>query len=510
MSAIGDYIHYHTQNYFVFGTREPGTDGPSWTAQLNKVYMQYKYQNSLFDTDITREQARIQEIQNRFTDLVGNEEFFNSDQIKRAVLEFLQEELGSKGANLIGVNLQTTFGQFSSYNQMLSSDIAANRAQLTKTLRALKVNWDGQWQNKSRDRLLRRINVIYNRIDQNFNKWSSFPELKTQLEQDKKLLQQLQERIKNDTSPARQYTTGTWVASILNDSGRNLEDLKRIFDVYNTVSVDVSNLSGMIWEVIVALLNPKVRNYSSDELKRYLQQAIKGNTRTTLTFDQDGIIIDNADYEIKRSEGTIQFKNLRSKVDTVITLGDEKNPIKVSAKNIGAGANADSRLHGIKLVDETNIYRVFVTMRNNELVNHYINLWTESDVDLNINWGGLMNVRTDLSHFIQHHAFRVALAGFNYNDEANYFVINTTKGMTLTPEVYSIPLFLYNALNLQSSQLDNILIYEGGNPFHQTIIQKSASSPKTRIDNILSQYKNRKITMRIKLERLQALAKYLI
>lgn len=424
MSAIGDYVHYHTQNYLTWGINHVGVGGSSAAdagnfaqAQKEKITRASAQAGSLSASD-RRELAqkltwlmRPPEDQNVY----GNGESADDyNQIWNALQPFFQSEfgdaverIGRATANVFsGVQIEG-FKKISPEKDQVGVKVSTIQSRLDKIYAALQ-----------------NPNNVYTKAELN-----ALNNIVAQIEAAKNsLVEEAKVKLANVSINPNAIIP-------LSESS----DLIKAINAAAAASSGVTNLQkGTLFEYMIAVAPLIGKKLTGEALQRAIGEAISGSVvgdvRTSVTFDpQDfdtnadlkGILGGNYSFNINTN---LYESNMASqdKVDVQLQMRPEGPRIKVSAKNINlSGANS----RGVHIVSSASLLAMLASVGNHAFVTHYLNQHA-------LGLGG-SSIYSDSVDALKLSIIQQALQGYKKgSDSADVFIIN--DNITGTVQIYNM------------------------------------------------------------------------
>ena len=414
MSALGNYVHLHKENYDVHGITRDG-NGEKWGSVYSRVKSRVGQ-----ETSYQAMMAEAKQLEEQYNELFyPKANTFQTNRFRaafeKAVNQKLEKEFGLIAGTFNPSNLSIET------NALYENMIAAIKDAKTsyKTIEGI--------QSLKAEDLLTKAKEIEELLNQ--DAFKSVPEAKGELETAQARVQEIIKKLANE-SGARELPANSV----------DVQTLKEIISLWNRTPL-LTNESGDVFEWLLPYIELQGSTLAEEELVKAMQKLtetnVQGTNRTQLSIPD----ITKSAYTATRPIDINNEKNfkmkvttVRDKTDVVITYQDQlDNSIKtknVSAKNITTLSDS------IHLVQNSNLYRMLALSNDYDFGTHYLNVITSTD-----------NKTSDSSRLKQANQLmnalmiRLGMEGFDVNNKAELLIINNAIEKKIS--VYNIKALIY-------------------------------------------------------------------
>lgn len=440
MSGIGDYIHYHTENYLDYGTAHRGQ--PPIPLESVMIAQKQKIQNAIKNSQSVMGQGGAQAVQ----DLVDKIKFIFRPPDDRILGELglayneyamVWNDVLMPYFNAEWVNAEQRISQslgnvFSDLPPLGITTIKPGK-QITATTIMSRVKKIG-------DALARGYRIVDGeKIDfsetemQQLSKF--YDELMLLMEQlDEDTLNQL-----NNVYSGNKIVAGVkklqWYGDRKLTPSAQLQAIVDKLNLAVAVSKGTANLQrGQLFEDVILAAFYMGKGLSEQAIKKAVEMGISGAGTNAVVggqgtsveyaakdfgeeFDLSQIIPKNG-YELNDTVYKSILKS-QNKVDVQLRLVPGKDPIKISAKNINlTGKSA----RPISLLSSAPLLAMMANMGSHNFVNHYLNQHTRM---VNKSFYTQVGIYGESSRLMMLTVFEQAFRGYKQNaDKADVFLIN--------------------------------------------------------------------------------------
>ena len=459
MSALGEYIHLHSENYIKYGTNRINAASPSDTA-LDA----YKAQLTRNKERISALAARsnIQEYLPQLEEYIKAES--NSEEAK-AELERIKntQSASSSLAQRFQENLINRLSEGTDYNNLTARRMKRSPIN-TKTIDINKAI-------QARQRIYQNINYINSMVGdvvparsvqtlvKNFNDFFTYVGMKP-------------------------FTSMFYVRDL--KSKNTLNNLKNLVFGFNLTEANAAMEYGQFGERVAAIAGQTLQRQAGTALVNSINEIIKGDQRTTFTVDRNLIPSSIAQaWQEDTGYNVYQVRASQNKIDISVQIGDGES-IEASVKAYSTRGNT-MRVH----IQDIRLISSLLSTANN-FANHWINCQVLYSGNANIaGW------KNQLDAALVDQMKYEALAAGNLLKEgdqvANVFIaIDTTQGRVFVKTTYDI-LTQDDSFTL-NPQVSNLLSSADN--------QSDPRGPDYRIAKLLEKLRqnNVKITLRVQLQ----------
>lgn len=423
MSAIGDYVHFHTINYIKWGINHVGVGGSSAgdagvlaQAQLNKINASI----AMFNKGFTANQRM--DLATKLTYLMRPPQ---DGKLYKAGTS--AEEYNAIWNSLMGF-FETEFGDAAARVERATANIFSGvtipdfkKIKPEKTAQNIKAG------------------TIQSRIDQLYNALRNPDGMYTQAELNTlaQTINQI-EQIKNSLTAEAQQK----LANVGADSNAllALEDTKDLIKAINSAvaaSSGVTNLQkGTLFEYMVAVAPLIGKGLVGEALQQAIGDAISGvvgtSGKTSVTFDPKdfdsnvdlgGVLGNNYSFNINSNLYESNHAT-QDKVDVNLQMNPGEPTIGVSAKNINLmGANS----RGVHVVSSASLLAMLANIGDNAFVTHYLNqhCFGSGGLSYYSGMGNIGSIYSSSADILKLSIIQQALQGYKRGvEQADVFIIN--------------------------------------------------------------------------------------
>lgn len=370
MSAIGDYIHLHAENYNRYGIEQKG----SRTREEYNFSRQKENINTRLQATQVKNKMQLEQALNS---ILSTED--NSDNNAAAVREEIERVLNERFAETLGkINWDTgnITANLSRAKDITTKSIETAAKQqsvelksIMTRIRAIEQARDSITSQEEQGKLTAKINQIYR--DLNFILTGA----------QKGMITQLKNTSVNKLQNKR---------IALTDNTQNLiTTINTILKTYAATPA-INLQKGDLFEYAIALAPAVARNLAGTELDKYMKQLetqVSGGDRSRIKIDFDKneftehLDLKNLDMKgYVVSEGTrtaYSFGTSQEKID--VNLEWEGDNLAISAKNV----NLKSPL-GVHILSGSSLLYLLQD-ENTDFVNHYLNIVATHEDNVKIN-----------------------------------------------------------------------------------------------------------------------------
>lgn len=366
MSKIGNYVHYHIENYHKYGLSYNGKDGNDSNAF-------YEYQDKktqiLNSIQKYKDQKYLETFEKEINKLFGNLNDKNLSETESKNIDFIWkrvEERLSEDFNTSLTKINTSTGDIEKIN---NAEIQKSIEASIDTIKTKKTD-----SNIFLSTLIKRIRGIEYLLNNNIFGQTTQEELRTKLNEIYKEIADLSEYTINDLK-LKGFSDAE-----LKDLKINLKSAKPTIDQINQlikdyVKVPDINLQrGTLFEFLLAYV-PGIAKTDLQQTFKDFEKSVKGGERLDVLLDPS-FFDDYIDFsalsnkEVKIGNKTYLSLGLsQQKIDVEIRKDDEfVEPLKISAKNVNLFSGKD-----VHIVSESPLL-VLIQNEDPNFINHYLNV----------------------------------------------------------------------------------------------------------------------------------------
>lgn len=469
MSMIGDYVHFHKQNYKEWGINQKGTtpsetwsdaaasfkEGMNIATQIRGLMQEAqaleKQYNELFYPD-----------KNKVTEQTAN---FKS-AMEAVVQKKLDEEFGLMAGRFNSSNL--TVDSTELYEQLREA-INSTRERIG-TVEIKKI--------QTAQQLLNQVNLMYDIL--NDNQLKNVKAAQNKISQAKNQLKMIENNLQAQIDAA-----GGGSIKIRNTT-KDAQTLNAIIQEFNRIPL-LYNQNGLLFEWILPFIQFQTATLAKEELAKAMEElasnskVILGDSLITVQSPDLG----NAkltDVDITTNNIKMKTFTTRSKTDVVITYTNNQKQLQkknVSAKNI-------SNPH-VKLVNNTSLYRILTLSNSYNFATHYLNVVTSAK--------GQRSTRSQImqaNRLMKALILKLGAEGYDTNNSAELLIVNNnTEGHIYVYNLKALVYIIQDTILKNKGQYSNIVDMDDSFTINQTFDEKSADK---RIVKVIQSTQNVKLT----------------
>lgn len=470
MSMIGDYVHFHKQNYKEWGINQRGTTpSEAWSDAAAS------FKESMnIATQIRGLMQEAQMLENQY-----NELFYPSDKgkateqaqnfrnaMETAVQKKLDEEFGLMAGKFNASNL--TVDSTALYEQL--RDAINSTRERIGTAEIKKI--------QTAQQLLNQVNLMYNIL--NDNQLKNVKAAQNKISQAKNQLKTIENNLQAQIDAAGGGTVK------IRGTAKDAQTLNAIIQEFNRTPL-LYNQNGLLFEWILPFIQFQTASLAKEELAKAMEElasdskVILGDTLITVQSPD----LENTkltDVDIVTNNVKMKTFTTRSKTDVVITYTDNQGQLQkknVSAKNI-------SNPH-VKLVNNTSLYRILTLSNSYNFATHYLNVVTAAK-----------GQRSTKSQIMQANRLMKALIlklgaeGYDANNSAELLIVNNnTEGHIYVYNLKALIYIIQDTILKNKGQYSNIVDMDDSFTIEQNFDTKSADN---RIVKVIQSTQNVKLT----------------
>lgn len=357
MSAIGNYIHYHKNNYQQWGINQKNTTASEpWETAASNFKKQLMEINNT--KKLMQDSMNLEKKYNKLFYSTGTPEK-DVQTFKQAMEESIQNRLKEE----FGLAAAT----FNSENLSISENEL--QKQMTSKIKNLKEKMKQADLKKVRtvQDLLRQVNLLEDILKQ--GEFKSIPEATARVIVAEEQLKIIKETLKNQIKESN----GSRVP--INWESKDIQTLKAIIQEFDREAA-LSNQSGQVFEWLLPFIQFQGIQIGKEELKKEMESLMKnsgvvqGAGKTTIDIPD----LRNSkltDVDIITDNIKMTTMSTTNKTDVKITYEGKKK--SVQTKNISAKNSKEIKA---KLVDSTSLYNVLLLSDAYNFATHYLNVVT--------------------------------------------------------------------------------------------------------------------------------------
>ncbi len=350
MSALGEYIHLHYKNYKKYGVTKKDPDGkgvPNYSMDVINRRIKNNTPKVKKNT-LTTLEKRLKANSSKREQEADKEWEIHQQKLIDEIYSLLYERVSNvKGVQRLGEIASGNFyftdeegkGQHVSISQNWASSLSHQELMVRH--------------NKAKDKY-KEIQSLIDKINK---------EKQPQSEQNLQTLIRLYEKYT--------HLSGD---SLENPTLEGIEEAIKEKRYQNTANA----IGGKFGEMLVAICDDTASNLAEKQVAEFLENTLKGQKRTYITFDKDLLAI-------RKKEGRKQFLNTSSKDKTKYTLGSTQNKvdvqISVENEDVSASVKTSVTREGFAArpdLQDINLFSTLVFLNNYESYvdfgNHWLNL----------------------------------------------------------------------------------------------------------------------------------------
>lgn len=469
MSMIGDYVHFHKQNYKEWGINQKGTTpSETWsdTAASFKESMNIATQIRELMQEAQALEKQYNELfypdKNKVTEQTAN---FKS-AMEAVVQKKLDEEFGLMAGRFNSSNL--TVDSTELYEQLREA-INSTRERIG-TAEIKKV--------QTAQQLLSQVNLMYNIL--NDDQLKNVKAAQNKISQAKNQLKMIENNLQAQIDAAG----GSSIK--ISNTTKDAQTLNAIIQEFNRTPL-LYNQNGLLFEWILPFIQFQTAALAKEELAKAMEElasdskVILGDSLITVQSPD----LKNAkltDVDIITNNVKIKTFTTKSKTDVVITYTDNQRQLQkknVSAKNI-------SNPH-VKLVNNTSLYRILTLSNSYNFATHYLNVVTSAK--------GQRSTRSQImqaNRLMKALILKLGAEGYDANNSAELLIVNNnTEGHIYVYNLKALVYIIQDTILKNKGQYSNIVDMDDSFTINQTFDEKSADK---RIVKVIQSTQNVKLT----------------
>lgn len=469
MSMIGDYVHFHKQNYKEWGINQKGTT-PSET--WSDTAASFK-ENMNIATQIRELMQEAQALEKQYNELFYpdknkvTEQTANFKSAMEAVVQKkLDEEFGLMAGRFNSSNL--TVDSTELYEQLRE---AINSTRERIGIAEIKKIQTAQ-------QLLNQVNLMYDIL--NDNQLKNVKAAQNKISQAKNQLKMIENNLQAQIDAAG--GSSIKISNITKDA----QTLNAIIQEFNRTPL-LYNQNGLLFEWILPFIQFQTAALAKEELVKAMEElasdskVILGDSLMTVQSPD----LKNAkltDVDIITNNVKMKTFTTKSKTDVVITYTDNQRQLQkknVSAKNI-------SNPH-VKLVNNTSLYRILTLSNSYNFATHYLNVVTSAK--------GQRSTRSQImqaNRLMKALILKLGAEGYDANNSAELLIVNNnTEGHIYVYNLKALVYIIQDTILKNKGQYSNIVDMDDSFTINQTFDEKSADK---RIVKVIQSTQNVKLT----------------
>lgn len=469
MSMIGDYVHFHKQNYKEWGINQKGTtpsetwsdaaasfkEGINIATQIRGLMQEAqaleKQYNELFYPD-----------KNKVTEQTAN---FKS-AMEAVVQKKLDKEFGLMAGRFNSSNL--TVDSTELYEQLREAINSTRERIGTAEIKKIQ----------TAQQLLNQVNLMYDIL--NDNQLKNVKAAQNKISQAKNQLKMIENNLQAQIDAAG----GSSIK--ISNTTKDAQTLNAIIQEFNRTPL-LYNQNGLLFEWILPFIQFQTAALAKEELAKAMEElasdskVILGDSLITVQSPD----LENAkltDVDITTNNIKMKTFTTRSKTDVIITYTDNQKQLQkknVSAKNI-------SNPH-VKLVNNTSLYRILTLSNSYNFATHYLNVVTSAK--------GQRSTRSQImqaNRLMKALILKLGAEGYDANNSAELLIVNNnTEGRIYVYNLKALIYIIQDTILKNKGQYSNIVDMDDSFTINQTFDEKSADK---RIVKVIQSTQNVKLT----------------
>ncbi|AXF52484.1 MAG: hypothetical protein [Caudoviricetes sp.] len=416
-SAIGNYVHYHKNNYESWGINQRNTvPSENWNVAASE------FKNKLLEiNDINKLIRETSELEQKYNDFFypsnkSNKEIKNfREAIKKVIQERLNEQFGLAAGSF---NFSDLTVKETELNRKLSDAIRKTKESIGEVeLRTVKTAND----------LLERVQLLYRILES--NEFKNIKQAKTRINQAKRELGTIENTLINQINNNRGKKLK------INKKSDEIETVKGFIKEFNRVG-SIGNQNGIIFEWLLPFIQFQSSTLAKEELRKSLMELTNnksvqlGDTKITIDIPD---LQNNKLTDIDIITNNIKMKTFSttSKTDVVISYTDSDNQLKekaVSAKNM---YNLEAHL-----VNKTSLYNILLLSNSYNFATHYLNVVTVAQGERS----GPERI-IEANRLLKGLILKFAAEGYDSNNSSELLIVNHQSSKHIY--VYNIKVLIY-------------------------------------------------------------------
>lgn len=469
MSMIGDYVHFHKQNYKEWGINQKGTT-PSET--WSDAAASFKESMNIA-TQIRELMQEAQALEKQYNELFYPDKNKVTEQtanFKSAMEAVVQKKLDKEFGLMAG--------RFNSSN--LTVDSTELYEQLREAINSTRerIGIAEIKKIQTAQQLLNQVNLMYDIL--NDNQLKNVKAAQNKISQAKNQLKMIENNLQAQIDAAG----GSSIK--ISNTTKDAQTLNAIIQEFNRTPL-LYNQNELLFEWILPFIQFQTAALAKEELVKAMEElasdskVILGDSLMTVQSPD----LKNAkltDIDIITNNVKMKTFTTKSKTDVVITYTDNQRQLQkknVSAKNI-------SNPH-VKLVNNTSLYRILTLSNSYNFATHYLNVVTSAK--------GQRSTRSQImqaNRLMKTLILKLGAEGYDANNSAELLIVNNnTEGHIYVYNLKALVYIIQDTILKNKGQYSNIVDMDDSFTINQTFDEKSADK---RIVKVIQSIQNVKLT----------------
>lgn len=454
MSMIGDYIHFHKDNYKKWGTSKVGRSISNINIQSIPLA---SYFNDSQIQQLIMESKYLEEEYNKMFYPSEGEVSEKTKIFKKNLEEIIQKKLNEE--------FGAAAGSFNSSTLSVDKNILYTK--LNNAIRETKnrLGMAKIAKNNTANNLLKQVELMFNILNQ--QEFKNITEIQSRIEEVKSQLNNIKMNLLMEIN-----TTG---GNIKTANIEDVQTLGNIIQEFNRIPL-LYKQNRIIFEWLAPFIEIQTTSIAKNELAKTMESLASQEIKITIDPEDK-----QKEKDINIDIENVNIKTISSNKNSSITIQYKDSEGKMQKRNI-ISKNIKTGSTEIQLLNQTSLYQLLTLSNTYNFANHYLNIITAAPGQTS-SIAEILEANRLLKSSILNSIIE------NYNS-INFLIINDYKKKKIF--VYSVKLLLYmidkSLLNGNNKYL-NIINLEDD----YTISNNYEDTVATRIGKVLINTKNKKI-----------------
>lgn len=458
MSALGDYVHFHKDNYRHWGTNKVGRRSEPTSSKIQSVPLASYFNQSKIQ-ELTAEAQYLENEYNKlFYPSIG-ETTAKSKTFKQNLEQIVQKKLDEEFGSVAG-----TFNA-----ESLSVDRNELYAELDNAIRETRnrLGMAKISKNATANNLLRQVELMYNVLNQ--QEFKGIAQIQSRLEEAKGQLNNIKNNLLMEINAAG--------GNVRIENIQDIQTLESIIQEFNRIPL-LYKQNRAVFEWIVPFIKIQTSTMARQELAKTMESLISNDVKVEIDTDE---LQGGKDINIDIDEINVKTLSTNNSSQITISYRDSQGVAQrkdVVTKNIKSSTR-------IQLLNKTSLYQLLTLSNTYNFANHYLNIVTAAP--------GQTSDESEIleaNRLLKSSILNFAIENYDSNNNVSFLVINDYSKKHIF--VYSVKLLLYlidNSLLSGNNKYSNVINLEDD----YTIPNNFADTVATRIGRVLTNVRNKKI-----------------